>query len=132
MKAVPGRTSDVRDCEWLADLLRHGLLQARVVPDRPQRALRELTRYRTVLVRARTAAVNRLQQTLEGANLTLASVATDSMGTSGRAMLAALVAGTTDARTLSERSPDRWPPISASCGRSRWRTSTCGKRLSSA
>jgi transposase len=107
VKAVPGRKTDVRDCEWLADLLRHGLLQASFVPDRPQRELRELTRYRTSLIRERAAEVNRLQKTLEGANIKLASVATDIMGASGRAMLAALVAGTTDAQTLAELAKGR-------------------------
>ncbi len=102
MKAVPGRKTDVRDCEWIADLLRHGLLKASFVPDRPQRELRELTRYRTALVRERTAAINRLQKTLEGANIKLASVASDIMGTSGRAMLAALVSGTTDTASLAQ------------------------------
>src|SRR5262245_55292472 len=101
-KAVPGRKTDVRDCEWIADLLRHGLLRASFVPERPQRELRELTRYRTALVRERTAEVNRLQKTLEGANLKLAAVATDVLGKSGRAMLEALVAGATDAAALSE------------------------------
>ncbi len=70
IKAVPGRKTDVRDCEWLADLLRHGLLRGSFVPDREQRELRELTRYRTSLVRERSAGVNRLQKTLEGANIT--------------------------------------------------------------
>jgi transposase len=102
IKAVPGRKTDVRDCEWIADLLRHGLLKASFVPDRPQRELRELTRYRTTLVRERTAAINRLQKTLEGANIKLASVAADIMGKSGRAILAALVAGTTDVTALAQ------------------------------
>jgi transposase len=102
VKAVPGRKTDVRDCEWLAELLRHGLLTGSFVPDRPQRELRELTRYRTSLVRERTAAANRLQKTLEGANIKLASVATDILGTSGREMLAALVAGRTDATELAQ------------------------------
>src|SRR5688500_14043608 len=65
IKAVPGRKTDVTDAEWIADLLRHGLLRASYVPNRPQRELRELTRYRTSLVRERTAAANRLQMTLE-------------------------------------------------------------------
>lgn len=91
IKAVPGRKTDVRDCEWIADLLRHGLLRPSFVPDRTQRELRELTRYRMSLVRERSAEVNRLQQTLEGANIKLASVATDILGKSGRAMLDALV-----------------------------------------
>ena len=107
MKAVPGRKTDVKDCEWLADLLRHGLLTASFVPDRPQRELRELTRYRTALVQERSAEINRLQKTLEGANIKLASVATDIMGTSGRQMLAALVEGTTDGAVLAQLAQGR-------------------------
>jgi transposase len=102
VKAVPGRKTDAKDCEWLADLLRHGLLQASFVPDRPQRELRELTRYRTSLVRERTAAANRLQKTLEGANIKLAAVATDILGKSGREILTALVDGQTDAAELAQ------------------------------
>jgi transposase len=102
IKAVPGRKTDVRDCEWLADLLRHGLLKASFVPERPQRELRELTRYRLALVQARTAEANRLQKTLESANIKLAAVATDILGASGRQMLNALVAGTTDPEALAE------------------------------
>ena len=102
VKAVPGRKSDVRDCEWLADLLRHGLLRGSFVPDRPQRELRELTRYRTSLVRERTAEANRLQKTLEGANIKLAAVATDILGKSGREILAALVAGETEGTALAQ------------------------------
>ena len=102
IKAVPGRKTDVKDCEWIGDLLRHGLLRASFVPDRPQRELRELTRYRTSLVRERTAAVNRLQKTLEGANIKLASVASDIMGRSAREMLAMLVAGTADPATVAQ------------------------------
>ena len=102
IKAVPGRKTDVRDCEWIADLLRHGLLRPSFVPDRPQRELRELTRYRTALVEERSAEVNRLQKTLEGANVKLAAVATDVLGRSGRQMLEALVAGQTDAPALAE------------------------------
>jgi transposase len=101
-KAVPGRKTDVKDSEWLADLLRHGLLQPSFVPERPQRELRQLTRYRTSLVRERTAEANRLQKTLEGANIKLAAVATDILGASGRQMLAALVEGSTDAAALAE------------------------------
>jgi transposase len=101
IKAVPGRKTDVRDCEWIADLLRHGLLRGSFVPDRDQRELRELTRYRTSLVRERTAEANRLQKTLEGANIKLAAVATDSLGVSGRAMLTALVDGATDTAALA-------------------------------
>ena len=101
VKQVPGRKTDVRDCEWLADLLRHGLVRGSYVPDRPQRELRELTRYRTAVLRERSAEVNRVQKTLEGANVKLASVATDIMGRSGREMLAALVAGETDGVALA-------------------------------
>jgi transposase len=100
IKAVPGRKTDVRDCEWIADLLRHGLLAPSFVPDRPHRELRELTRYRTALVHERAAEVNRLQKTLEGANIKLGTVATNIMGVSGRAILAALVAGETEPASL--------------------------------
>jgi Transposase len=99
---VPGRKTDVRDGEWLAEVLRHGLLTGSFVPDRVQRELRELTRYRTSLVRERTAEANRLQKTVEGAIITLASVATDILGTSGREILAALVAGETDSVELAQ------------------------------
>src|SRR5215210_3582487 len=88
IKAVPGRKTDVGDAEWIATLLRHGLVRGSFVPDRPQRELRELTRYRSSLVHARTAEVNRLQKTLEGANVKLASVVSDVTGVSARAMLA--------------------------------------------
>lgn len=101
IKALPGRKTDVKDCEWIADLLRHGLVPASFVPDQDQRELRELTRYRTSLVQERAAEVNRLQKTLEGANIKLSSVASDVLGASGRAMLAALVSGETDAATLA-------------------------------
>lgn len=101
VKAVPGRKTDVKDCEWLADLLRHGLLRGSFVPERPQRELRELTRYRTSLVQERSAAANRLQKTLEGANIKLASVATNILGKSAREMLAALVEGNTDVAAMA-------------------------------
>jgi len=103
IKAVPGRKTDVHDAEWLAELLRHGLLTPSFVPDRAQRELRELTRYRTSLINERSAAVNRLQKTLEGANIKLASVASDVLGVSSRQMLAAVVEGTTlEASALAE------------------------------
>jgi transposase len=102
VKVVPGRKRDVGDAEWLAQLLRHGLLRPSFVPDRPQRELRELTRYRSSLVRERTAEVNRLQKTLEGANIKLASVVSDVTGVSARAMLAELVAGQEDAAALAD------------------------------
>jgi transposase len=102
IKAVPGRKTDVKDSEWIADLLRHGLLKASFVPDRPRRELRELTRYRTTLVQERSAEVNRLQKTLEGANIKLSAVASDVLGKSGRQMLDALVRGETEATELAE------------------------------
>ena len=107
VKAVPGRQTDVKDAAWLAELLRHGLLRSSVVPDRAQRELQELTRYRTSLVQERTAEVNRLQKTLEGANLKVAAVATDILGVSGRQMLRAIVAGETDAAVLAELAKGR-------------------------
>jgi transposase len=91
VRNVPGRKTDVNDAEWLADLVRHGLVRGSYVPDRAQRELRELTRYRTELLEERTAHVNRLHKTLETANLKLGAVATDVLGVSSRAILAALV-----------------------------------------
>lgn len=102
VKQVPGRKTDVRDCEWLAELLRHGLLRGSFVPERAERELRELTRYRSSLSHARTAEVNRLQKTLEGANIKLASVVSDVTGASARAMLEGLAAGSEDAAALAE------------------------------
>jgi len=102
IKQVPGRKTDVRDCEWIADLLRHGLLRASFVPDLPQRELRELTRYRTTLIRERAAERNRIQKTLEGAGIKLGSVASDVLGSSGRLMIEALVDGSTDAATMAD------------------------------
>lgn len=99
---MAGRKTDVKDCEWIADLLRHGLLQGSFVPDREQRELRELTRYRTSLVRERVAEVNRLQKTLEGANIKLAGVASSIMGKSAREMLDALVEGSMDAQQMAQ------------------------------
>jgi len=101
IKAVPGRKTDVKDAEWIAELLRHGLLRPSFVPDREARELRELTRYRSVLVRERSAALNRLEKTLEGANIKLSAVASEVLGVSGRAMVEGLVAGDTDAAALA-------------------------------
>jgi transposase len=102
IKAVPGRKTDVKDAEWIADLLRHGLLRPSFVPDRAQRELRELTRYRTSLVQERAAEASRLQKTLEGANLKLGDVASNVLGRSARAMLEQLVAGQTDVGVLAQ------------------------------
>jgi transposase len=101
IKAVPGRKTDVKDAEWIADLLRHGLLRGSFIPDRPQRELRELVRYRRNLIRQKAQVVNRIQQVLEGANIKLSSVATDITGASGRAMLEALAEGNTDPQALA-------------------------------
>jgi transposase len=102
IKAVPGRKTDVRDCEWLADLLRHGLLKASFIPPREIRELRELARYRQTLLREHTAVANRLQKLLESGNIKLGHVASDVLGLSGRLMLHALAEGEQDARKLAE------------------------------
>lgn len=103
IKAVPGRKTDVRDAEWIADLLRHGLLRASFIPDRPERELRELTRYRSALVAERSAELNRIAKVLEGANLKLTSVLADIDGASAQAMLRDLIAGETDPALLASR-----------------------------
>jgi transposase len=102
IKAVPGRKTDVRDAEWIADLLRHGLLRGSFIPSREQRQLRDLTRYRTHLVEERARVTNRLQMVLEDANVKLAAVVTDVRGVSARAILEALVAGQSDPTTLAD------------------------------
>jgi len=102
MHTVPGRKTDVKDSEWIADLLRHGLLAPSFIPPKPIRELRELTRYRKTLVAERADLINRVQKVLETANVKLAAVATDVLGKSGRAMLEAIVAGEADAATLAE------------------------------
>ena len=102
IKRVPGRKTDVQDCEWVADLLQHGLLRASFVPERAERELRELTRYRSSVVRERSAEVNRLQKALEGANIKLASVLSDITGASARRLLAALLNGEADTARLDE------------------------------
>jgi len=102
MRAVPGRKTDVKDAEWLADLLAHGLLQPRCIPPAPVRALRELVGYRRSLVQARTQEINRVHKLRELGNMKLAAVATDVLGKSGRAMLHGLVAGDQDPEALAE------------------------------
>ena len=101
LQAVPGRKTDVKDAQWLAQLLRHGLVRPSYIPTREQRELRELTRYRTALIRERADEVNRLQKTLEGANIKLAAVLTDITGVSGQAILDALVNGEEDPTVLA-------------------------------
>lgn len=102
IKAVPGRKTDVKDAEWIADLLRHGLIRGSFIPSPEQRHLRDLTRYRTHLVEERARLTNRLQAVLEDANVKLASVVTDVRGVSARAILEALLAGATDPTMLAE------------------------------
>ena len=102
MRAVPGRKTDVKDSEWLADLLRHGLVKPSFIPPVAIRDLRELTRYRKTLVQQRTQEANRLHKLLEGANVKLAAVASDILGKSGRDMLDALLGGEQDPTVLAE------------------------------
>jgi transposase len=102
-----GDKTDVTDAEWIADLLQHGLLKGSFIPSAQQRALRDLTRYRTTLTDERTREVNRVQKVLEDANLKLASVATDVMGVSGRAILEQLLQGHTDPATLADLAKGR-------------------------
>jgi transposase len=101
IKKVPGRKTDVKDGEWIAQLLQHGLLRASFVPDRPIRNLRDLTRQRAQLVGEKASAANRIQKVLEDANIKLGSVATDIPGASGRDMLRALIAGVESADALA-------------------------------
>ena len=102
IKKVPGRKTDVKDAEWIAQLLQCGLLRPSLVPDRKQRELRDLTRQRTKLVQQRNAVNNRIQKVLESANIKLDSVASDVLGASGRSMIEALIDGETDATVLAE------------------------------
>lgn len=101
IKAVPGRKTDVRDAEWIADLLQHGLLTSSFIPPTAQRELRDLTRHRVSLVEDRTRVVNRLQKVLEDTNIKLGDVATDILGKSARAMLEAMLGGQTDPHVLA-------------------------------
>jgi transposase len=102
MRNVPGRKTDVKDSEWIADLVRHGLIAKSYVPPRPLRELRELLRYRRKLVESQAAERNRLLKLLETANIKLASVASDVFGVSGRAMLRALIAGEAPPETMAD------------------------------
>ena len=107
IKQVPGRKADVKDCRWVAELLEHGLLRGSFIPPVEIRDLRDLTRYRRQLVNTHSAEVNRLQKVLEDANIKLASVATDVMGVSGRAILRALLAGVVSPEALAELAKGR-------------------------
>jgi transposase len=101
MKAVPGRKTDVKDAEWIADLLQHGLLKASFIRSLEQQAVRDLTRTRMTLLQERSRLINRIQKVLEDANLKLASVVSDIMGMTGQAILKALVAGEQDPEYLA-------------------------------
>jgi len=102
MKAVPGRKTDVKDAEWIAKLLRHGLLKASYIPDRNQRELRELVRYRRSIIEERARQHNRIQKVLEGANIKLGSVVSDVLGVSARDMLDAIANGEEDPKKLAD------------------------------
>jgi len=102
VKALPGRKTDVKDCEWIADLLAHGLVKGSFIPPEPIRDLRDLTRYRKSLIDERIREVNRLHKLLESANIKLASVATNVMGISGKDMMHALLGGEADPEILAE------------------------------
>jgi transposase len=107
IKNVPGRKTDVKDAEWIADLVRHGLIRKSFVPPKPIRELRDLVRYRRKLVESRTAERNRLSKLLETANIKLSSVASDIFGASGMAMLHALVEGTATAEQMAQLAKSR-------------------------
>jgi transposase len=102
IKTVPGRKADVKGCKWIADLLSHGLLKESFLPPKPIRDLRHLTRYRKSLIDERVQEVNRLQKLLEMVNIKLASVVSEAMGASGKAMLKAILEGTTDPEALAD------------------------------
>jgi transposase len=107
LKQVPGRKTDVKDAEWIAQLLQHGLLSPSFIPEPEIRELRELTRQRTELVRDRAAVANRIQKVLEGANIKLGSVASDVLGASGRAMIRAIIDGCDDPARLADLAKQR-------------------------
>ena len=107
IKGVPGRKTDVKDAEWIADLVRHGLVKASYIPNREQRELREMTRYRQEMIEERARELNRIQAVLEGCNIKLGSVITDISGKSGMAILKAIISGETDPIVLSELAEGR-------------------------
>ena len=101
LKHVPGHKTDVKDCQWIAQLLQHGLLKGSFIPPREQRELRDLTRQRTQVTGEHSRISNRIQKVLEDANIKLGSVASDILGSSGRRMLQAVMAGETDAEKMA-------------------------------
>ena len=102
IKQVPGRKTDVKDAEWIAQLLQHGLLKASYIPEAPQRDLRDMVRYRTKLIQDRSSEVNRVQKVLEDANIKLAAVVSDVMGASARDMLTQLITGNDDPQAMAQ------------------------------
>lgn len=102
LKTVPGRKTDVKDAEWIAQLVEHGLVKPSFVPPPPIRELRDLTRYRKTIIEERTREIQRLEKLLEDAGIKLSSVASQTLGVSGRAMIEALIAGERDATVLAE------------------------------
>jgi transposase len=102
IKQVPGRKTDVKDSEWIAQLLQHGLLRSSFIPPRPTRELRDLTRQRTQLINERTSVINRIQKVLEDANIKLGSVASNALGVSGRLMIEAIIRGEYDPVKLAD------------------------------
>jgi transposase len=104
IKNVPGRKSDIRDAQWIAQLLQHGLVRGSYIPSREQRELRELVRYRRSLIEEASRESNRIQKVLEGANIKLGSVASNVLGVSGRKMLRSLIAGVEDPDVLADMS----------------------------
>ncbi len=107
IKGVPGRKTDVKDAEWIADLVRHGLVKASYIPNRDQRELREITRYRQEMMEERARELNRIQTVLEGCNIKLGNVITDISGKSGMAILKAIISGETDPAVLSDLAEGR-------------------------
>jgi transposase len=131
VKQVPGRKTDVSDAQWLCRLVEAGLLRANLVPPKPIRTLRNLTRYRKTQIQDRQREANRLHKILEDTGIKLDCVASDILGKSGRAMLDALVAGTTDPEILAELAKGKLGPRSRRCARP-WRAaSTPSTRWSS-
>jgi transposase len=102
IKVIPGRKTDTKDCEWIADLLQHGLLRGSFVPPTEIQDLRDLTRYRVELTQAQTKVANRIQKLLEQCNIKLSSVASNALGVSGRHILEAIVAGQDDPERLAK------------------------------
>jgi transposase len=102
VKALPGRKTDVKDCEWLADLLQHGLVRSSFVPSTELQDLRDLTRYRIELTQAQNRVANRIQKVLEQANIKLSSVASDTLGVSGQQMIEAIIGGEQNPQRLAD------------------------------